>query len=61
MDNRPHLRRYAGLTVLFVGLLGLFSMFTLAAQGKAGWALTAALVGIALAIGGLRLLARERA
>ena len=58
MPSPPHVRRFAGLTSLFVGLLGVFSMLTLAAQDRAMWAVLSAVAGLALAIGGLRLLAR---
>jgi hypothetical protein len=58
MSSPPHLRRFAGLTVLFLGLLGMFATLTLAAQGKGRWVVFSALVGISLALGGLRLLDR---
>jgi hypothetical protein len=59
MGRPPHARRFAGLTLLFLGLVGVFATLTLAAQGKAGWAVLTVLAGIVVAIGGLRLLARE--
>ena len=59
MHSKPRLRRFTGLTSTFVGLLGIFSTLTLAAQDKGTWAVLTAVTGLALAIGGLRLLARE--
>lgn len=59
MDKPPHLIRLVALTGFFIGLLGFFSTFTLAAQGKPGWALATFLAGLVLALGGLRLLSRE--
>jgi predicted membrane channel-forming protein YqfA (hemolysin III family) len=59
MDSRPHLRRFTGLTVLFLGLLGLFSTLTLASQDKVGWAVLTAVGGVVFSVAGLRLLARE--
>ena len=58
MDRPPHVRRFLGLTILFIGLLGIFSTLALAAQGKSGWAMLSVLAGVALGIAGLRLLAR---
>ena len=52
MARPPHVRRFVGLAVLFIGLLGIFM------RRKGGWALLAALAGVSLGIGGLSLLAR---
>jgi hypothetical protein len=55
----PHGRRFGGLVVLFLGLLGVFSALTLTAEGKSGWAASAAIVGVVLVGVGLKLLPRS--
>ena len=58
MDSRPHVRRFVGLTVMFLGLVLLFGTLTLASQDKGGWVVLTLLGGVVLAVAGLRLLAR---
>ena len=49
-----HRRRFAGLTALCLGLLGVFGSLTLGAQGHVGRALALAGAGIVVAVLGLR-------
>lgn len=49
MIDRLKAHRLTGLTLVFVGLLAGFSALGFAAQGRAGPAVTAALIGLAIA------------
>lgn len=51
-------RRFLGLTLLFVGLLGVFSTLTLLALHRAGVALVSLVGGAAIAWVGVAILAR---
>ncbi len=56
MRESLHARRLGGLTMVFIGLLGVFSSLTLAALSRPGLSVAFALGGVILAILGLRLL-----
>jgi hypothetical protein len=58
MRERLRLRRFGGLTTVFLGLTGVFASLTLGAQGSVSWAALSASVGFLAVVVGLRLLPR---
>lgn len=58
MRERLHVRRFGGMTAVFLGLAGVFSALTLSGLGSHGWASVAVIGGVLVTSVGLSSLPR---
>jgi hypothetical protein len=59
MTEKPHIRRFIGLTLAMLGLTSIFASLTAVAVSRPGLAAAFALGGLALAVFGLWWLPRD--